>query len=826
MTEPADRDGAIGVLDRLLAGAVAGHGRTATVAGTVGTGKTDLLDTFAARVVDHGALAVIGYGSYAERDLPLGVVHQLLHDAPLPADVRDRARRICLPRARAGRSGPLVDGAAPEPLGAALLHEVGTMLLGLSERYPLAIVVDDAHHADAASLTCLSYLARRVRGSNLLILISCSEFDPMQDDLLNGPQNTRLRLGPLTMHDVCELVAARFGAAAGERHAAEWHGLTGGNPLLLAGLIEDFVAEPGDGSRRVVPGSGYGRAVLRAVSRGEPAVLQVARALAISPGEQVATRLLGLDATVVGRVIRSLTTAGILHRGGFRHRAARDALLAQVDADELAALQARTAELAHQRGAPPEVVAEHLRQATPVAAEWAVTALEDSARTALRDGRVDRGLQYLDCARNQCVTPARRATVTALALRARWRISPAMSGTLIDELAESRRRGELSGADAITLARTLLWHGRFDEARAVLGPLAVGSGPDPAFTAELATFQPWLRVTHPPLGSAVPRPPAGGGPLAATVAASRRMTAVTMLAGVLERGPGRGLVAAAQRVLRSVHLDEMSLDTVESALLALVYGGHAAVAAPWCDTFMREARERNAPARQARLASIRAEIAVRLGDPRGAITYARSALDTMPPSSWGVGVGAPLSSLILAATALGDYAEAQVHLDHPVPGGIFQTRSGLLYLRARGRYSLATGDHELALRDFTRCGELMTAWGLDVPGLVAWRDDIDETRLATGEPDAPPAQLAQLAPLAPVTAGPLRLLSDAERRVAELAATGHANREIADKLFVTMSTVEQHLTRIYRKLHVSNRADLPAALNDGSGAGGWFRPES
>jgi DNA-binding CsgD family transcriptional regulator len=51
-------------------------------------------------------------------------------------------------------------------------------------------------------------------------------------------------------------------------------------------------------------------------------------------------------------------------------------------------------------------------------------------------------------------------------------------------------------------------------------------------------------------------------------------------------------------------------------------------------------------------------------------------------------------------------------------------------------------------------------------------------------------------------------LSDAERRVALLAALGHTNREISQRLVVTVSTVEQHLTRVYRKLGVNRRADL------------------
>ena len=45
-------------------------------------------------------------------------------------------------------------------------------------------------------------------------------------------------------------------------------------------------------------------------------------------------------------------------------------------------------------------------------------------------------------------------------------------------------------------------------------------------------------------------------------------------------------------------------------------------------------------------------------------------------------------------------------------------------------------------------------------------------------------------------------LSAAQRRVATLAAAGHTNREISEKLHITVSTVEQHLTKVYRTLRV------------------------
>ena len=55
-------------------------------------------------------------------------------------------------------------------------------------------------------------------------------------------------------------------------------------------------------------------------------------------------------------------------------------------------------------------------------------------------------------------------------------------------------------------------------------------------------------------------------------------------------------------------------------------------------------------------------------------------------------------------------------------------------------------------------------------------------------------------------------LTPMERRVAELALAGHANLEIAEMLFVNNKTVEAHLSRVYRKLHIRSRRQLPSSL--------------
>jgi DNA-binding CsgD family transcriptional regulator len=55
-------------------------------------------------------------------------------------------------------------------------------------------------------------------------------------------------------------------------------------------------------------------------------------------------------------------------------------------------------------------------------------------------------------------------------------------------------------------------------------------------------------------------------------------------------------------------------------------------------------------------------------------------------------------------------------------------------------------------------------------------------------------------------------LTASELRVARLAAAGMTNRQIAQALFITTKTAAVHLTRVYRKLGVSRRAQLPGAL--------------
>jgi DNA-binding NarL/FixJ family response regulator len=61
--------------------------------------------------------------------------------------------------------------------------------------------------------------------------------------------------------------------------------------------------------------------------------------------------------------------------------------------------------------------------------------------------------------------------------------------------------------------------------------------------------------------------------------------------------------------------------------------------------------------------------------------------------------------------------------------------------------------------------------------------------------------------------GPVHELTEREREIAELAARGQSNREIAGQLFLSIRTVNNHLNHVYTKLGFSDREHLATALD-------------
>ncbi|MFI7143957.1 AAA family ATPase [Nonomuraea sp. NPDC050022] len=926
-------------LEELLRETVAGKGRIAMVTGAIATGKSELLYAFAEQAFEHGALPLTATGSLAESGLPLGVLAQLLHNAPLTEEQR-AATMDLLHEGMSSQLSSDPQAEAIDHMDVQIVDALCAALLELSERCPLVIVVDDVHQADRASQLCLAYLARRVKFAQVMLVFSAPDHSAhvqtlFHTEVLRQPHCRPIRLTHLSADEVARWVTVRAGAAAAGGFAADCYALSGGNRLLVTALVEDFQATG-------APGARYGEGTVACLRRADRRMTVVARALAVlgepasigpllgggesavikllssgdlpggrSPGGETATdRLLDEGEAAVAKAIQALTGAGVLEHGHFRHPAARAAVLADLDAAERIDLHRRAAELTYESGAPAAVVAEHLLQASHAGDPWAISVLEEAARQALRDDGVESAIEYLKLAWRACVDERRRARITTTLVRAEWRINPSAPATHLAELTDALHKGYLGGGDTVVLAKALLWHGHVADAKDVLAHLNELAELDQETVAELAAARPWFRSLYP---SFLPHLPEVSGEQASSAASSvvvgRRMESAGVLASVLTQGPREETVATAERILRGSRLDEMTMDTVETALLALTYTDRPGKAAPWCDAFIDEAASRRAPSRQARLSAIRAEIGLRRGDLAAAAYDAQRALEIIPATSWGVAVGGPLGSLLQAGAAMGRLDDYVRQFNQPVPEAMLETRFGLQYLHGKGRFNLMAGQPHQALRDFQLCGELMRRWELDVPGFIAWRTDAAEALIRLGDHEEArrliDEQLArcgqqsrrvqgiamrllaavsetrhrpmllrksadllqsggdryelartlfdltaayhangeyrragmfgrrarllavecQAEPLtlalnrggkgdrsAANSAGVTGILSDAERRVAALAAEGYTNREISAKLFITVSTVEQHLTRIYRKLNVTRRTELPASL--------------
>lgn len=189
--------------------------------------------------------------------------------------------------------------------------------------------------------------------------------------------------------------------------------------------------------------------------------------------------------------------------------------------------------------------------------------------------------------------------------------------------------------------------------------------------------------------------------------------------------------------------------------------------------------------------------------------------------------------LVEALVATGDLNAASAVLDRlrertdgaSIPWAVASTA------RAGGWLRAACGDTEGALEELDRSVDLF-AMRVGMPfdlgraflarGIVLRR--ADRRRLAVESLQAAMAIFERLgaapwlararaeASRVPVRRGAGEGLTPTEARVAELAARGASNREIAATLFIEVKTVEANLTRIYGKLGVRSRAGLATAL--------------
>ncbi|MER5362062.1 AAA family ATPase [Streptomyces sp. NPDC002785] len=906
-----ERERELQLLDGLLRATAQGQGKIVLVSGAVASGKTELLRSFADQCVGDGGLLLSATATTADSSAPFGVLRQLLDCMPLSA-------------------GPVEElnasGGASETSRA-----VAATLLDLSEKAPLLVVVDDVHQADEPSMDCLLRLVNRLRSSRIMLVLAESSGDwsvhpAFRIELVRQAQFRRVRLAPLTVKGVSEMLSQHLGQAAGSL-AQEAHRTTGGNQLLVRALIEDYAdsMELPDRTGGAI-GESFRQAVLTCLRRSGPDALEVARGMAVVDATGSADRvaeLLGRDPEAVGRVLQTLQTVGIAEGSRFRHPLTRAAVYDDMTPQELTEQHTRAAQLLCNGAGGVTDVADHLVAAKHVSADWAIAELRRAAEKSLADDDEEAALRYIELALSVCTGARQRASLRMLLVRATWRSSPEAAVRHLTPLLQAQREGHLDAEQAALLLRTLMWHGRTRDATEIIDQLSRTSpAANEQPSAVLSSTRNWLRHAYPKF---LPRgqDDAIHSSDSATTPPGQQAQAAAVLSSVLGRAASgdEWCIRVAEQILQSARLSDSTIEAVTAALETLIYTEQVPLAARWCDALLAEAEARDVAWWQAVLSVLRAEIALREGELVQAERHAVRALTLLGVEGWGVAVGAPLGTLLHVATAMGDFENVRKYLKEPVPAAMFQARFGLTYLRARGRYYLATDQLQAALADFRYCGELMTAWQLDAPSLVPWRSDSAEALLRLGDHEQAQRlareQIAQVGSRTSRTYGAslrvlagtaghrvrLRLLKESveilqacgdrltlthalfdlsrahqalgefgkarmiarragrlakeggaqraqnpalvgqeepmvllpaeggtwsqpgadaapgadiltlsERRIAALASLGYTNREISGKLHITVSTVEQHLTKVFRKLQVKRRTDLPAEL--------------
>ncbi|WP_439660282.1 AAA family ATPase [Lentzea sp. HUAS TT2] len=349
----------------------AAPGTTTVVEGAPGTGKTAALDDLATHWEAAGRNVVRARGSALEGDLPFGIVAQLF-------DLVDPD----LVPAEATGALQLTAATADFPV----LHGVYRLAAALAARGDLLVVVDDAHWADAASLRWLAYLALRVRRLRIAVVLAvglgerCD--DPSFGEIMTSCQ--RITLDNFTSAETGRVVSGALGEAAPEFSTACFEA-TGGNPLavtrLVKALADDDVPPTADAAWRVARhGAEVSGEIMAARLRRRPSsVVTTAHCLAAlgpSPHPGVLAELTRLSPVELAEAVRTVELLGV----------AGPAVLGDMPAPARAALHLRAARSLRAHGAADRAVADHLLETSPGLEPWAGEVLDRAAQEAVHQG--------------------------------------------------------------------------------------------------------------------------------------------------------------------------------------------------------------------------------------------------------------------------------------------------------------------------------------------------------------------------------------------------------------------------------------------------------
>ena len=232
-----EREPEIAALDAAADAAAGGAGRALLIEAPAGIGKSALLGAAGATASRAGMRVLSANGGELERDFAFGAVRQLFE--PVLA-ARAAAQRAALLGGSAVAAAAVVGpvGGVVEP-GYTLLHALFWLVANLASEQPLALLVDDLHWVDEASLRLLDFVARRAGDLPLLLVGTTRPAEPgAHAELLDTLRDGAAVLSPsgLSPGAVAGLVRVVRPDADDELCAA-YHEASAGNPLYVRELL-------------------------------------------------------------------------------------------------------------------------------------------------------------------------------------------------------------------------------------------------------------------------------------------------------------------------------------------------------------------------------------------------------------------------------------------------------------------------------------------------------------------------------------------------------------------------------------------------------------
>jgi DNA-binding NarL/FixJ family response regulator len=379
-------------LRRALEAARDRRGQAVLLSGEAGIGKSRLVREVAARADEIGLHVAQGTCFEPDRQLPYAPLIELLRAllAAWPPDqvAAALAEPVVAPLARLlPELGPrLPAGAAAAPASPAQeRRHVFQALVGLLTRLaairPLLLVVEDVHWSDEASLEALTYLARRLRGEPMLLLLTyrSDEVLPALSHALAELERERLaselRLAPLSSAELLAMLRAIFDLPQSihPELGEAIYDLTEGNPFFVEEVLGSLVAAgdifyaAGRWNRKPLDELRIPRTIQDAVRRRAARLSQPARrtlALAAVAGRRFDFGLLqaltGAAESDLLAQLRELIDAQLVvevdnttDQFAFRHALTRQAISAELLGRERRALHRRVAEALEQLRAGP-----------------------------------------------------------------------------------------------------------------------------------------------------------------------------------------------------------------------------------------------------------------------------------------------------------------------------------------------------------------------------------------------------------------------------------------------------------------------------------------